>query len=100
MVGELGPDVPVHFTRFHPSYRLQNIPATPVKTLTRLRDTALGEGLNFVYVGNVPGHPGNNTYCPGCGKVVIRRVDMAVVKIDLKSGACAHCGRAIPGIWS
>jgi pyruvate formate lyase activating enzyme len=97
---DLGPDVPVHFTRFHPSYRLQNVPATPVKTLTRLHEIARGEGLNFVYVGNVPGHPGNNTVCPGCGKVVIRRVDMAVVKMDLKAGACAHCGRAIPGIWT
>lgn len=97
---DLGPDVPVHFTRFRPSYRLQNVPATPVKTLTRLHDIARSEGLHFVYVGNVPGHRANSTYCPGCGRVVIRRVDMAVVKLDLEAGACVHCGRAIPGIWS
>jgi len=97
---DLGPEVPLHFTRFHPSYRLKNVPATPVKTLTRARDIARAQGLDFVYVGNVPGHPGNNTYCPGCGKIVIRRVGMAVVKTHLRAGACAYCGRAIPGVWS
>ena len=66
---ELGPDVPVHFTRFHPSYRLQNLPSTPVATLERCRAVAMAEGLRFVYLGNVPGHPGENTYCPGCGKL-------------------------------
>jgi pyruvate formate lyase activating enzyme len=97
---DLGPDVPVHFTRFHPAYRLQNIPATPIKTLTRLYDIARGEGLHFVYVGNVPGHPGNNTYCPACGKIVVRRVGMAVVSIRIQAGKCAGCGHPIAGIWS
>ena len=74
---ELGPDVPVHFTRFHPSYRLQNLPSTPVATLDRCRAVAMAEGLRFVYLGNVPGHPGENTYCPRCSKVLIRRLGMA-----------------------
>lgn len=96
---ELGAHVPVHFTRFHPSYRLQNVPSTPVATLGRCRDVAMAEGLEFVYVGNVLGHPGNHTYCPGCRKVVIRRADMALIENRLKDGKCPDCGRAIPGIW-
>jgi pyruvate formate lyase activating enzyme len=97
---ELGPEVPLHFTRFHPSYRLANLPSTPVPTLERCRDTALAEGLKFVYLGNVPGHPGENTYCPGCGKVLIRRLGMAVTENRLAGGACPDCHRRIPGIWS
>jgi len=97
---DLGPDVPLHFTRFSPTYRLTNVPATPVATLTRARDAALAEGLRFVYVGNVSGHAGNHTYCPKCRAILIRRVDVVVVKNRLKSGRCPDCGEAIPGIWS
>jgi len=97
---ELGAHVPVHFTRFHPSYRLQNVPSTPVATLSRCRDAAMAEGLQFVYVGNVLGHPGNHTYCPGCKHVLIRRIDMALLENRLKDGKCPDCGLAIPGIWS
>jgi pyruvate formate lyase activating enzyme len=97
---EVGPETPVHFTRFHPSYRLQNLPSTPVATLERARGAAMAEGLRFVYLGNVPGHPGENTYCPGCGKVLIRRFGMAMAENRLKGGACPDCRRAIPGIWS
>jgi pyruvate formate lyase activating enzyme len=71
-----------------------------VPTLERCRDTALAEGLKFVYLGNVPGHPGEHTYCPGCGKVLIRRMGMAVVENRLRAGACPDCHRRIPGIWS
>ncbi|MEM2936419.1 MAG: AmmeMemoRadiSam system radical SAM enzyme, partial [Candidatus Bathyarchaeia archaeon] len=59
----MGPDVPVHFTRFHPTYKLRNLPPTPVSTLERCRNEALAAGLRFVYLGNVPGHRGQNTYC-------------------------------------
>ncbi len=97
---DLGPDVPVHFTRFHPSYRLQNVPSTPVSTLTRARDVAIAEGLHYVYVGNVPGHPGNNTYCPGCKKMLIRRISMTTLENRIKSDHCPDCKRSIPGIWS
>jgi len=98
--GDLGPEVPVHFTRFHPAYRIQNLPRTPVATLERARDIAMAEGLQFVYVGNVAGHPGNHTYCPGCGEMLIRRVGLAVTDIRLTAGRCPKCRRAIPGIWS
>ncbi len=97
---DVGPDTPVHFTRFHPSYRLMNVPPTPVPTLERARDASRAEGLRFVYVGNVPGHPGNHTYCPGCGAAVIRRTGMAVLENRLVKGACPDCRRAIPGVWA
>jgi pyruvate formate lyase activating enzyme len=96
---ELGAEVPVHFTRFHPAYRLMNLPSTPIATLDSARNIAMGEGLQFVYVGNVPGHPGNHTYCPGCGKIVIRRMGMAVLTNRLDKGHCPDCHHAIPGVW-
>jgi len=100
VVGELGPDVPIHFTRFHPGYRLMNLPRTPVPTLERARDIAMAEGVRYAYVGNVPGHPGNHTYCPGCKTVVIERTGLAVTRNALIRGKCPGCAREIPGIWS
>jgi len=97
---EVGPETPLHFTRFHPTYRLTNLPPTPVATLERARDAALAEGLSFVYVGNVPGHPGESTYCPLCRVRLIRRVGMATVENRLKDGACPGCGRRVPGVWT
>jgi pyruvate formate lyase activating enzyme len=96
---EVGPETPLHFTRFHPSYRLQNLPSTPVSTLERCRGVAMAEGLRFVYLGNVPGHPGESTYCPGCGKLLIRRFGTAVAENRLQKGACPDCRRTLPGIW-
>ena len=96
---DLGPEVPLHLTRFHPSYRLKNLPRTPVATLEKGYDIARAEGLQYVYVGNVAGHPGNNTTCPRCGEVVIRRVGMAVTANRLNKGRCPDCGKDIPGIW-
>ncbi len=98
--GEVGDGVPLHFSRFQPMYLVKNLPPTPVSTLDAARDTALAEGLRFVYVGNVPGHPGESTSCPACGKTVIRRMGYRIDEIRLKKGACAFCGAAIPGVWS
>jgi len=95
----LGPDVPVHFTRFHPTYRLTDLPPTPVATLERSWKIGREAGLNYVYLGNVPGHPGENTVCPGCGEILIRRVGFRVIKNDLVKGACPKCKRKIPGVW-
>ena len=100
VVGEVGPDVPVHFTRFHPDYQLPNLPDTPVATLERAREIGLQQGLHFAYVGNVPGHPGNNTFCPKCGRAVIERDGLFVTGMHLKDGHCEYCARAIPGVWS
>jgi len=100
VAGEAGPDVPVHFTRFHPDYQLLNLPPTPVATLERAREIAMKKGVRFAYVGNVPGHPGNNTYCPGCGKAVIERSGFFVTRVRIEGGRCASCRRAIPGVWA
>lgn len=100
VVGELGPDVPVHFTRFHPDYQLQNLPPTPVATLERARELAMRKGVRFAYLGNVPGHPGNHTYCPGCGEIVVARSSFFVTELKLDGGRCRACKRAIPGVWS
>jgi pyruvate formate lyase activating enzyme len=96
---DLGPEVPIHFTRFHPYYRIRNLPRTPVATLEKAREIAMAEGLQFVYTGNVPGHPGNNTYCPKCGERVIHRVGMSVAQNRLADGKCPDCQHAIPGVW-
>jgi pyruvate formate lyase activating enzyme len=96
---ELGVEVPLHFTRFHPMYKIQNLPSTPVKTLEEARTIAREAGLHYVYLGNVPGHEGENTYCPKCHQVVIGRVGFHIVKNVLKKGACPACGHRIPGVW-
>ena len=99
VVGNLGPDVPVHFTRFHPTYRLTELPPTPVATLERSWSIARDQGLHFAYLGNVPGHPGENTVCPGCGKILIRRMGFRILEMSLVDGTCPNCGRSIPGVW-
>jgi pyruvate formate lyase activating enzyme len=100
VMGELGPDVPIHFTAFHPDYQLQNLPPTPVATLERARNLALSKGIHYPFVGNVPGHPGDNTYCPSCGKILIRRQGFFVAEMNIKNGKCKFCGRAIAGVWA
>ncbi|HSV27131.1 MAG TPA: AmmeMemoRadiSam system radical SAM enzyme [Sedimentisphaerales bacterium] len=96
---ELGADVPLHFARFYPLYKLTNLPPTPVSTLDNARDTALDVGLEFVYVARVTGHKGEDTFCPGCGKVVIERVGFVIDHIHLNDGKCNHCGRTVAGRW-
>jgi pyruvate formate lyase activating enzyme len=100
IIGEVGTDVPVHFTRFHPDYKLLNLPPTPIETIERARETAMSKGIHYVYVGNVPGHSGNNTYCPKCGKAVIKRTGMFTTEINLKNSKCKYCGYLIAGIWN
>jgi pyruvate formate lyase activating enzyme len=95
----LGSDTIVHFSRFFPMYKLTNLPPTPVKTLEQARDTAMEMGLRFVYAGNVPGHPGESTYCPRCGQVLIQRYSFWIAKNNLISGKCRFCGESIPGVW-
>jgi pyruvate formate lyase activating enzyme len=95
----LGVNVPVHFSRFHSTYKIRNLPPTPIRTLERAREVAKGLGINYVYLGNVPGHDGENTYCPGCGKVVIRRIGYNILANSLKMGKCSHCGYLIAGVW-
>jgi pyruvate formate lyase activating enzyme len=96
---ELGPDVPIHFSRFYPTYKVKNLPPTPLSTITRAREIARREGLNYAYVGNVPGHEGESTYCPGCGKALIRRVGYRIENMEIRNGNCKFCDQPIPGIW-
>jgi pyruvate formate lyase activating enzyme len=98
---ELGADVPVHFSRFYPMYKLTNLPPTPVKTIEMARKIAMDAGLHYVYIGNVPGHEGESTYCPNCGKIVVHRIGYRILKVDLDdTGHCKSCQYRIPGIWS
>jgi len=96
----LGPDVPVHFTRFHPIYRLRNLPPTPVSSLEAAREIGMKLGLNYVYIGNVPGHKGENTYCPKCNKILLRRIGFNILFNHIKNGTCPYCHKKIAGIWS
>ncbi len=95
----VGDTVPVHFTQFHPEYRLQNSPPTPVATLERAVAIARSEGMKFVCVGNVPGHQAENTYCPACGKTIIRRSGYSVVENKVQNSNCSFCGAHIAGVW-
>jgi len=96
---ELGPDVPIHFTRFHPDYQLMHLPPTPVATLEQAGELAAKHGLRYAYIGNVPGHRGDHTYCPACGEVVIRRRGFLIEANRLRDGKCEQCGAEIAGVW-
>ncbi len=96
---EIGPDVPIHFTRFHPDYRLMNLPPTPISTLENAREIALDTGIHYPFVGNVPGHPGNHTYCPGCGRIVLERSGFFLRANHIHDGKCEFCETEIAGVW-
>ena len=98
---DLGTDVPLFFSRFAPNYQLAGIGVTPAETLTWARNAAIKQGLKYVYVGNIPGHEGENTYCPVCGRILVKRYGYAVLDNQLTptGGRCPHDGTKIPGIW-
>jgi pyruvate formate lyase activating enzyme len=93
-------DTPLHFSRFHPLYKLTQLPPTPVGTLENARKIALDEGLDFVYVGNVPGTKSSNTICPSCKKTIVERKGFVIVNQSISDGKCSFCGRKIPGKWN
>ena len=95
----LGPDVPVHFSRFHPNYKMKNLSATPVSTLERARHVAVDEGIHYAYIGNVPGHEYESTFCHGCGKKLIVRYAYKIIENHVSDGKCEFCGVDIPGVW-
>jgi pyruvate formate lyase activating enzyme len=97
-IGEaLGPDTPWHVTRFYPHLRLDDVSPTPIARLESARAIGIEAGLRYVYIGNVPGHPGANTYCPSCGRLLIERYALDVVRSELRDGSCPACGQRIPG---
>jgi len=96
---ELSPDTPWHISRFFPYYKMPDIPPTPLATLQRARDIGLEEGLQYVYIGNVPDESGENTCCPGCGAVLIERQGYQIVRNIIQDGHCPICQKSIAGIW-
>ncbi|HIP97523.1 MAG TPA: AmmeMemoRadiSam system radical SAM enzyme [Anaerolineae bacterium] len=97
IVSDLGAGVPWHLSAYFPAYRF-DAPPTSVATLDRAREVGLQEGLHYVYIGNVVGHPAQHTYCPECGALLIERWGLGVMGIHLDDGSCPRCGRAIPGV--
>lgn len=96
-----GPGTPFHFTRFHPSYKMTDRSSTPIRTLERAHEIAKEEGLLYVYIGNVPGHRFENTYCHNCGTLLIQRYGFSIANYSiLKDGRCPKCRNSIPIIGS
>ncbi|RLJ17282.1 AmmeMemoRadiSam system radical SAM enzyme [bacterium endosymbiont of Escarpia laminata] len=97
---ELGEGTPLHFSRFHPMYRMRNLPPTPGETLDRARQEAMDAGLKYVYIGNISGHKGNSTYCPVDGTLLIKREGFMISEYKLTSdGRCPTCNEPVPGVW-
>lgn len=99
VVKNLGPDIPVHFLRFFPMHKLTNLSPTPVETMERAYSIAKKAGAHYVYLGNVPGHKANNTYCHKCGKLIIERKGYFLEQLNVVDGRCKFCGQKIPGVW-
>jgi pyruvate formate lyase activating enzyme len=98
VASELGPDVPLHFSAFHPAHHLRDVPRTSAATLSRARRIAMGCGLRYVYVGNVHDPDGDTTWCPGCGAALIRRDWYRILEYRLRAdGSCPDCGLPVPG---
>jgi len=95
----LGKDVPIHFSRFWPQYKLRSLYPTPIETLKTARDIAIAEGLHYAYIGNVPEADTESTSCPGCGKIVIKRIGYNILENNIVKGKCKFCGYSIAGIW-
>jgi len=95
----LGADIPLHFTRFVPAYKLTSLPMTPVQTLEKAHAIAKKNNLRYVYIGNVPGHKYNSTYCAKCGKKIIYRIGYEIKENHIKNGRCKFCNESIPGVW-
>lgn len=96
----LGREVPLHFARFVPQYRLRNLPPTPISTMEKAREIALAENLKYVYLSNVAPHAGNNTYCGSCRALLIERLGFQILQNRMRPGGrCPQCGERIPGRW-
>lgn len=96
MVNQLGLETPWHITRFVPHYKLSHVQPTPVEALEEAKKIGHEQGLRFVYLGNVPGHQAENTYCDKCGFLLIEREQYSVLSYSVKGGACPNCGNEIP----
>jgi pyruvate formate lyase activating enzyme len=100
LLDHLGPDVPLHFTAFHPDFKMRDVPATPPATLRRARQIALDHGLRHVYTGNVHDPEGQTTQCGSCGQPVVVRDWYEITRYQLTDGGlCGGCGEAVPGVY-
>lgn len=99
IVNNLGPDHPMHFLRFFPQYKLDRLYPTPVSVLTNFRKIAMASGIRYVYVGNVPEHEGNHTFCHQCGKILIERKGYHIPTFNIENNKCRFCDTLIPGRW-
>lgn len=100
IVKTLGPDVPLHFSRFHADFKLQHLPPTPIDTLQMAREIAWESGLRYVYIGNAYGHNFEDTLCPKDGEAVITRRGYTITGYELDArGRCKRCGTSVPGVW-
>jgi pyruvate formate lyase activating enzyme len=99
IANEVGVDTPWHVTQFYPTYKLTDQSRTPVATLRRARRIGLDAGLRYVYEGNVPGEGGENTYCPGCSKLLIQRYGYFIESSSVEKGKCPDCDFALDGVW-
>ncbi len=97
-IKELGREIPWHVSRFHPTYRLRNVPNTPIATLKRAREIGLQAGLHYVYTGNIPGDQGENTLCHQCGQVLIDRYGFSTGLYAVKQGCCPGCRTQVAGV--
>jgi pyruvate formate lyase activating enzyme len=96
----LGPDVPLHFSRFFPMYRMNDLPPTPLETLVSARELARDVGIRYVYVGNAVTERGSCTFCPDCGELLISREGYSVTLENLEGGSCGNCSGSLPGVWN
>ncbi|MBF0208549.1 MAG: hypothetical protein HQK53_16860 [Oligoflexia bacterium] len=96
----LGAETPLHFSCFHPQYKMQNLPPTPAKTLIRARQMAKAHGLHYVYIGNLYTNDGENTYCPQCKQLLIEHYGYNITRNEVTHGDCSYCQYKVFGVWS
>jgi len=95
----MGSDTPLHFSGFYPRYKMRHLPPTSLEALETARQIGMSEGLDYVYIGNLQSKEGENTYCPGCKKMLIERVGYTILQNRVADGCCPDCGRKIYGVW-
>jgi pyruvate formate lyase activating enzyme len=99
-IKSIDPEMPWHVTRFHPTFKMTDRIATPVETLQRARQIGMSEGLQYVFVGNIPGEDGENTICPHCSEAVVKRMGFTIMSQSMDQGKCSNCGHSIAGVFA
>jgi pyruvate formate lyase activating enzyme len=100
IIDNAGENTPLHFSRFHPRYKLKNLQPTPKETLERARKITMDMGMNYVYIGNLPAKEAEDTFCHICKKLLVDRIGFRINEFNIINGRCRFCGAKIPGVWS